>query len=551
MKIPVLAYQPMCIAGSDYRSNHLRALAEDLRRIDAAGFKVMALRAIVDAWLDNRGHELDGRIVALTCINGADFVFRDQPHPKAGPQRGVLGILRDFQAANPASQPHLNVTTFEVVSREAREALDAACMVGRGWWSDTWWREAAATGLIHVANHSWDHNHEALPPEWIRSGRPGTFASIDSADLAAHEIAQAAQELRRLAPNPGDALFAYPYGQSNAYLTQHYLPRSGPEAGIKAAFTACPGFLEPGTGRWEVPRFVFGVDWTCPAELDAILEAAADPARTWTAVRRMPVREPASDAKAPAARGARGLRDFIATRVEAIPGWLHPEAALLTAHLAQAQRDLGIGGPTLEIGVYHGKYLSLLYELSRPGERVVGVDLFVGSGDTERDVARVAANIAAACGESERLSIVVADSLQLDSSKLLPVLREAARFVSIDGGHTHEVVQRDLETAVPLLKPGGIMALDDAFNFSTPGVIEGIARWFERNPGKLAPFAICFNKLFVTTPDDHARYLAQALDFLEGADWLPTHEVSLARRRDNAQGGFTPRLFGYEVIPFL
>ena len=542
MKIPILTYQPMHIDGNDYRANDLRALASDLRQITEAGFRIVPLRTVIDAWLDDR--ELGGKLVALASNAGADFDYRDLAHPKAGMQRSAINVLRDFAAENPGKQEELHITSFVIASPEARATLDSTCMIGEGWWSDAWWKAAIESRLMHIANHSWDHNHETLPEAFSQGVARGTFLPINSKSLADYEIRRAADFLRTHAPNPGTGLFAYPYGEASAYLTQEYFPSYGEEIGIKAAFTDQAGLFEPDADRWRIPRFVCGRDWTSPAGLQAILDAAAD----------APVRARISrhDPSAPDATAGSEFSSFLTASVERIPGWLHNEAALLTAHLAGAQRALGIAGPTLEIGVFKGKYLSVLYKLSRPDEIVVGVDLFVGSASVMLDVHRVRSNIKAACGDHARLKVVVADSLQLTSERLSDEVNGTPfRFISIDGGHTRELVLHDLEVAYPLLQAGGIMALDDAFNFTTPGVAEGIAEFFFRHTPALAPFAVCYNKLFVTTPDFHARYFAETLKFLDGVTWLPMHERTLARRRENAASGFAPAMFGYEVVCFL
>ena len=298
----------MRIDGNDYVANDLQALAADLRQITASGFKILPLRSVVDAWLDNRGHELDGKLVALTCSGGGDFDYVDLPHPTAGTQRSVFNILRDFAAENPGKQEQLNVTSFVVASPEARAALDATCMIGKGWWTDAWWSEAAASGLMHIANHSWDHNHETLPASFSKGVANGTFLTIDTRSLADYEIKRAAEYLRAQAPNPGTALFAYPYGDANLYLTRQYFPSFGAALGIEAAFTTRAAFLEPGTGRWEVPRFVFGRDWTSPAELQSILDAAGDRKRAWAPVRRK------AHMMAPPKDGARGAASQGAAR---------------------------------------------------------------------------------------------------------------------------------------------------------------------------------------------------------------------------------------------
>lgn len=548
MKIPVLTYEPMRIDGNDYGENDLAALASDLRQVTDAGFTIRPLREIVDAWLDGRAAGLSARTVAIACENGADFDYVDLPHPQWGPQRSTFNILRDFAAERPGAQPGLNVTCFAIVSPHARAALDVTCMIGKGWWRDDWWPDAVESGLIHIANRSWDHNHETLPPALATGARAGTFATIADERLAEHEIGQAASYLQAKAPNPGAGLFAYPYGDTNEFLLRDYLPRRSRSLGIRAAFTTRAGFLENGCGRWEAPRFMFRRDWSSPAELAKILEAAADPDREWAPAAKREWNAAAAPQR-PDARDS--FRKFLVSRIDPIPGWLHMEAALLTEHLARAQRELRIAGPTLEIGVYKGKYLAVLYALSGGDERVVGVDLFVGSSDTSKDVRGVHDNVARACGESRRLEIVVADSLALDARTLERHTGGKARFISIDGGHTREIVVKDLESATPLLAEGGIMALDDVYNFTTPGVMEGVADFFINHGPALAPFAACYNKLFVSHPDFHSRYLAQAVRFAEDSTWLATHQSTMSRRRENLSGGFTPTLFGFEILPFL
>ncbi len=244
--------------------------------------------------------------------------------------------------------------------------------------------------------------------------------------------------------------------------------------------------------------------------------------------------------------------EFIDTRVEPIPGWLHVQSALFTAHMVRAQHAMGIGGPTLEIGVFKGKYLAVLYELSQPDEIVVGVDLFVGSPNPADEVPGVRSNIASACGGASRLKIVVADSLRLTGEAVLAESGgQRYRFVSVDGGHTAPVVFHDLETALGGLREGGIMALDDVYNPLTPGVMEGVADFFIRRKPALAPFAYCYNKLYATTPGHHARYLGECRAFLDQNPWLRMRRYTLENAEANRAMGFTPALFGHEIFVFL
>ncbi len=281
MRIPVLTYHAMAMSGNDPRTNDHHALAADLETLDAHGFEIRPLAELVDAWLGKsswfrKRAPLEGRrIVALTCDDGSDFDFRDLEHPQWGRQRSLLNILRDFRARHPDRQPGLSITSFVVVSPQARATLDRLCMYGRGWWQDDWWREAAGSGLMGIASHSWDHNHEALSNPQFPTVPRGTFTSIDTKEAADYQVMQAAHYLWARAPNPAARLFAYPYGPHSDYLVDEYFPKYAQSTKIDACFgdEARPWTAE--SNRWKVPRFVHGRDWHEPSELAKLLRDAA------------------------------------------------------------------------------------------------------------------------------------------------------------------------------------------------------------------------------------------------------------------------------------
>ncbi len=274
MKIPVLLYHAMNVHGSAYDSNDHVALAADLADLSRMGFETMPLHRVVQAWRSGRASLEGRRIVALTCDDGSDFDARDLDHPRWGVQRSFLGILRDFAKRRRDSGPAPHMTSFVIVSPEARVGLDRTCMVGKGWWNEDWWASAAATGLMAIANHSWDHNHESLPEgRWPGVPR-GTFASIDSEELAQYQVAQADRYLRARMPSPSASLFAYPYGETNEFLATRWFPaHSGRFA---AAFTTEPAYLTQASDPWRLPRFTCGRDWKTPGEFRALLEGALE-----------------------------------------------------------------------------------------------------------------------------------------------------------------------------------------------------------------------------------------------------------------------------------
>jgi peptidoglycan/xylan/chitin deacetylase (PgdA/CDA1 family) len=275
LKIPVLCYHSMAIEGNDYGNNDHVALAADLEVVRRHGFEVLPAHEALDAWLRDPGSLEGRRCVVLTCDDGSDFDFTDLPHPVAGVQRSFLNILRDARARDAAAHPRLHITSFVIVSPEARALLDVECMIGRRWWNDHWWRDATASGLMGIANHSWDHNHDRLPPGRFPEVARGTFSTIDREDVADYQVAAASAFLHRHAPGPSAGLFAYPYGESNAYLAEEYLPRNGQRAGVRAAFATIAEPWTRGSDRWRIPRYMFRRDWKSPAELERILADAA------------------------------------------------------------------------------------------------------------------------------------------------------------------------------------------------------------------------------------------------------------------------------------
>lgn len=269
-RFPILTYHGVNVAGNDYANNDHVALASDLETIDRLGWRIAPLPGVVARWLAGDSEWTGARTLAITFDDGTDFDWRDLPHPVHGTQRSLHNCLADFRTAGPRPR-EAHATSFVVVSREAREHIDRVGLAGRGWWTDAWWSTAAAGGHAAIASHSWDHNHDLAAHLMGRARATGTFRSIDTHALAEEEIAHATAHLRRVAPNPGDRLFAYPYGESNDYLVRDYFPHNHVRIGVDAAFGDGARPMTGGDDRWNLPRFVCGRDWSSPDGLEALL----------------------------------------------------------------------------------------------------------------------------------------------------------------------------------------------------------------------------------------------------------------------------------------
>jgi peptidoglycan/xylan/chitin deacetylase (PgdA/CDA1 family) len=274
-RLPILTYHGVNVAGNDYATNDHVALASDLDTVDRLGWRIVPLPAAIARWLAGDPSWAGGeRTLAITFDDGTDFDWRDLPHPAHGTQRSLFNTLADFRNALAGGRA-AHATTFVVVSRETREHIDRVGLADRGWWSDTWWRDAVASGYAAVASHSWDHNHDLAEHLMGRPRATGTFRSIDRFELAEDEIARASAHLKRVAPNPGDRLFAYPYGETNDYLVREYFPSEHARIGVDAAFGDGARPMTGEADRWALPRYVCGRDWRSPEGLAALLRDAS------------------------------------------------------------------------------------------------------------------------------------------------------------------------------------------------------------------------------------------------------------------------------------
>lgn len=268
-RLLVLAYHSINVGSSEYELNDHLAFAEDLKIMTLMGWRIEPLAAVTEAWL--AGRDIPPRTLALTLDDGADFDFHDLPHPTWGMQRSMLGIMGDFRARYPHAQPGLHATSFVIVSPEARKILDRTCMIGKGWWNDDWWAAANASGLMHIASHSWDHNHDTLPETRQHDQHKGTFFNIDTRADADGQIADSLNYIGKIAPNPGQALFAYPYGEAADYLVDEYFPDTVLNPGVMAAFGCQGGMMTESSNPWNLPRNTCGLHWKKPEELETML----------------------------------------------------------------------------------------------------------------------------------------------------------------------------------------------------------------------------------------------------------------------------------------
>ncbi len=248
-------------------------LPEVLDRLVAKRIPVISALQLSQALRQQRTSELPEHVCCLTFDDGQDMDFVDVLHPTHGQQPSFYSIMQAALARHRAldASYQLHATSFVIASPLARAQIQEKEMLGYPWMSDRWWNPAVASGLFHLGSHSFDHCSVSADPVKQRDGQRGNFALIDSHEDANWQIGKARELIDFIAPNPGShfgtSLFAYPFGHSNSYLRDDYLPNFAHEHGTIAAFTIEPEQTLPDAAIFALPRWVCGMHWQEVSEL--------------------------------------------------------------------------------------------------------------------------------------------------------------------------------------------------------------------------------------------------------------------------------------------
>lgn len=194
-----------------------------------------------------------------------------------------------------------------------------------------------------------------------------------------------------------------------------------------------------------------------------------------------------------------------------VNGWLSSHTLSFLYYLNQFQDEYAIKGNITEIGVFQGRFFIALCLMMRQGEKAAAIDVFddqhlnldqSGVGDYEifiNNILRVLEN----CPD---IYTIKSDSINVTSGQLLEKLGgEKIRLFSVDGCHTVGHTESDLHLASQSLVPGGVVILDDFENQAWPGVQQGVKNFLDKTKA-LAPFAIAYNKLYLTSADYAPMY---------------------------------------------
>jgi Methyltransferase domain len=195
---------------------------------------------------------------------------------------------------------------------------------------------------------------------------------------------------------------------------------------------------------------------------------------------------------------------FQTTVVDKVEGWLNRVTSLRTMDILRYQEESQIAGSVLEIGVFCGKYFSVLARSAqRTKSRLLGIDTFEWIPES-----RVQETLAMS-SETNRVNVRLLKTFSNEYSpvELLGLLGARPRFVSVDGSHDSNDVYLDLVLSEQIISSKGIIAVDDFLNPIALGVNEAVHKFFA-GPRLVLPVAYISNKLFLAHRSVAKKYMS-------------------------------------------
>ena len=203
---------------------------------------------------------------------------------------------------------------------------------------------------------------------------------------------------------------------------------------------------------------------------------------------------------------------WIMRKLGRINGWcLVQQQMPFTTDISRMQWRHGVLGSVGEIGVYMGKYASILALNTdiKSGERFFAADIFNRKTKTSQEQGNAAMFLRAmqmwgfsvnSNQSARRLHLWYDSSAFLSKTVFHLWDLPAFRLLSIDGGHVRPRVLKDFEIGACVMREGGILVFDDALNVHKNGVRLGIQDFFRiYGAHAFKPLVYFSNKLFVCT----------------------------------------------------
>lgn len=204
----------------------------------------------------------------------------------------------------------------------------------------------------------------------------------------------------------------------------------------------------------------------------------------------------------PASRKPSGESERFKFRFRDDTRWLQPIDAFLTAKLA-SRLPGSQNKRFLEIGVYKGGWIRTFLE-NCPEWSGIGLDPYPNILNIKDEFFEMVSS----SGLGEKI-------VWIPSTEYLKGSKESFDLIHIDGEHSEQAVLKDLRFGLAHIRRTGLIICDDIYHREFPGIASAIFKVI--HAGKLAPFMLTANKVFLCLPRFYKFYHSLSLQILNEA----------------------------------
>ncbi len=272
--VPVLCYHSWQL-GDNYTDDNHFAMEQDLRTLASMGYQILPTEQLI-AVLSGKvcpSNIANRKLACITFDDGKRWDFYDGVRSNGSKIKSFRRILTESQNAVPTHLNGARSLAFVIASPDARNELSQAFSEPPDYWTHDWWKKSAKEGIVGVANHSWDHVHDALKTVRQAENKKGSFFNIETYPDAHAQIAEAQTIIDKIAGKKRISVLGYPYGHAPSYLREEFLPTYGPSIGLKGAMSTAGRAVTNDTNIWDIPRFVCGHHWKTPTEFSELIRS--------------------------------------------------------------------------------------------------------------------------------------------------------------------------------------------------------------------------------------------------------------------------------------
>lgn len=190
------------------------------------------------------------------------------------------------------------------------------------------------------------------------------------------------------------------------------------------------------------------------------------------------------------------FQKFLNETSSKIDGWFYPLDIFLISVLFNYQKIQKIEGDIAEFGVYHGKSLIYLSQLTEGNGEIIGFDIFP---DDMKN--KVELNIKHYVKDNN-IRLITGDSADYNYAKLQNIFQRPIRILHIDAGHEYYEVLHTLNLVEPFMHDLGIIIMDDYQDREFPGIEAATLDFCYNNASsrQYAPFLMGANKAYLANP---------------------------------------------------